>query len=43
LYKAGKKQEAIALGEQAVQKGKADKADTTNFEKRLAEMKSGKT
>jgi len=43
LYKAGKKEEAIALGEQAVQKGKADKADTTNFEKRLAEMKSGKT
>jgi hypothetical protein len=42
LYKAGKKQEAIALGEQAVQKGKADKADTTNFEKRLADMKSGK-
>ena len=43
LYKAGKKEEAIALGEQAVQKGKADKADTTNFEKRLAEMKSGKS
>jgi len=42
LYKAGKKEEAIALGEQAVQKGKADKADTTNFEKRLADMKSGK-
>jgi len=42
LYKAGKKEEAIALGEQAVQKGKADKIDTTNFEKRLADMKSGK-
>jgi len=42
LYKAGKKEEAIALGEQAVQKGKADKADTTNFEKRLADMKAGK-
>jgi len=42
LYKAGKKEEAIALGEQAVQKGKADKVNTTNFEKRLADMKSGK-
>jgi hypothetical protein len=42
LYKAGKKEEAVALGEQAVQKGKADKVDTTNFEKRLADMKAGK-
>ena len=42
LYKAGKKQEAIALGEQAVQRGKADKVDTENFEKRLADMKAGK-
>ena len=42
LYKAGKKEEAIALGEQAVQKGKADKIDTSNFEKRLADMKAGK-
>jgi hypothetical protein len=31
LYKAGKKEEAIALGEQAVQRGKTDKVDTTNF------------
>src|SRR5215213_2027677 len=43
LYKAGKKEEAIALGEQAVQKGKADKVDTTAFEKRLADMKAGKS
>ena len=43
LYKAGKKEEAIALGEQAVQKGKADKVDTTGFEKRLADMKAGKS
>ena len=43
LYKAGKKEEAVALGEQAVQKGKADKVDTTNFEKRLAAMKAGKS
>jgi hypothetical protein len=42
LYKAGKKDEAIALGEQAIQRGKADKVDTTNFEKRLADMKAGK-
>src|SRR6201991_1724390 len=42
LYKAGKKEEAVALGEQAVQRGKADKVDTANFEKRLADMKAGK-
>lgn len=42
LFKAGKKDEAIALGEQAVQRGKTDKVDTTNFEKRLANMKAGK-
>jgi hypothetical protein len=42
LYKAGKKDEAVALGEQAVQRGKSDKVDTTNFEKRLADMKAGK-
>ena len=43
LYKAGKKEEAVALGEQAVQNGKTDKVDTTNFEKRLADMKAGKS
>ena len=42
LYKLGKKDEAIALAEQAIQKGKADKADTAAFEKRLAAMKAGK-
>ncbi|HET9479544.1 MAG TPA: DUF2911 domain-containing protein [Pyrinomonadaceae bacterium] len=42
LYKLGKKEEAIALAEQAIQRGKADKVDTTNFEKRLADMKAGK-
>lgn len=42
LYKAGKKEEAVALGEQAVQRGKTDKVDTSNFEKRLADMKAGK-
>jgi hypothetical protein len=43
LYKAGKKEEAIALGDQAIQRGKTDKVDTTNFEKRLAAMKAGKS
>lgn len=43
LFKAGKKEEAIALGEQAVQRGKADKIDTAAFEKRLATMKAGKS
>ena len=43
LYKAGKKEEAVALGEQAVQRGKTDKVDTTAFEKRLADMKAGKS
>jgi hypothetical protein len=42
LYKAGKKDEAFALAEQAIQRGKADKVDTTNFEKRVADMKAGK-
>lgn len=43
LYKAGKKEEAIATAEQAIQRGKADKVDTTGFEKRLADMKAGKS
>lgn len=43
LFKAGKKEEAIALGEQAIQRGKADKADTAGFEKRLATWKTGKS
>jgi len=42
LYKAGKKDEAFAVADQAIQRGKADKVDTTNFEKRLADMKAGK-
>jgi hypothetical protein len=42
LYKAGKKEEALALADQAIQRGKADKVDTTNFEKRVADMKAGK-
>ena len=42
LYKLGKKEEAFALADQAIQKGKADKVDTSNFEKRVADMKAGK-
>src|SRR6185295_8283989 len=42
LYLAGRKDEAFALADQAIAKGKADKVDTTNFEKRLAAMKAGK-
>jgi len=42
LYKLGKKEEAIAVAEQAVQRGKLDKANTASFEKTLADMKAGK-
>ena len=42
LYKQGKKDEAFAVAEQAIQRGKTDKVDTTAFEKRLADMKAGK-
>jgi len=42
LYKFGKKEEALALADQAIQKGKADKVDTSAFEKRVADMKAGK-
>jgi hypothetical protein len=42
LYLAGRKDEAFAVADQAIAKGKADKVDTTNFEKRVAAMKAGK-
>jgi hypothetical protein len=42
LFKSGKKDEAFALANQAIQLGKADKVDTSFFEKRLADMKAGK-
>jgi hypothetical protein len=41
LWAAGKKQEALAAADVAITKGKADKADTANFEKRVASWKSG--
>ncbi|MFL6334057.1 MAG: DUF2911 domain-containing protein [Pyrinomonadaceae bacterium] len=37
-----KKDEAVAVGERAVTRGKADGEDTTRFEKRLADIKAGK-
>jgi len=43
LNKAGKKEAAVALGEQAVQRGKTDKVDTATFEKQLADWKTGKS
>jgi hypothetical protein len=42
LWAAGKKEEALAVADAAIAKGKADKVDTTNFEKRVANMKAGK-
>jgi hypothetical protein len=42
LYLAGRKEEAYALADKAIAKGKADKADTAAFEKRVANWKAGK-
>ena len=42
LFAAGRKDEALAVAEQAIQRGKADKVDTSRFEKRLAALKAGK-
>jgi hypothetical protein len=42
LYAAGRKEEAFSVADQAIARGKADKVDTTNFEKRVADMKAGK-
>jgi hypothetical protein len=41
LWAAGKKQEALAAADVAIAKGKADKADTAAFEKRVAGWKTG--
>jgi tetratricopeptide (TPR) repeat protein len=41
LHNAGKKDEALAVADQAIAKGKADGVDTTAFEKRVAGWKSG--
>jgi Protein of unknown function (DUF2911) len=42
LWAAGKKEEAMTVADAAIAKGKADKVDTTAFEKRVADMKAGK-
>ena len=42
LFQTGRKDEAFAVAEKAIAQGKADKVDTTRFEKRLADMKAGK-
>ncbi|MGB7923038.1 MAG: DUF2911 domain-containing protein [Pyrinomonadaceae bacterium] len=42
LYAAGRKDEALPLAEQAIQRGKADKADTSRLEKRVADWKAQK-
>ena len=42
LFAAGRNQEAIAAGEKAVEIGKAEKADTSALEKRIADAKAAK-
>jgi hypothetical protein len=42
LFASGRKDEAIALAEQAIQLGKTDKVDTSRLEKRLADWKTAK-
>jgi len=42
LFTAGRKDEALTIAEQAIQRGKADKVDTSRFEKRIADLKAGK-
>ena len=41
LWTAGRKEEALAVADRAIAKGKADKANTATFEKRVAGWKSG--
>lgn len=42
LWAMGKKDEALAVADAAIARGKADKANTAAFEKRVADMKAGK-
>src|ERR1043166_9427997 len=42
LWGAGKKEEALTVADAAIAKGKADKANTAAFEKRVADMRAGK-
>ena len=42
LLAMGRKDEALAAADQAIAQGKADKADTAAFEKRVADIRAGK-
>jgi predicted Zn-dependent protease len=42
LFRAGRKDEASAVADKAIERGKADKVDTAAFEKRVATMKAAK-
>ena len=42
LWATGKKEEALKVADAAIAKGKADKANTTAFEKTVADMRAGK-
>jgi hypothetical protein len=42
LWAAGRKEEALKVADAAIAKGKADNANTSAFEKRVADMKAGK-
>jgi hypothetical protein len=42
LFRAGRKDEASAVADKAIERGKADKADTAAFEKRVATLKAAK-
>ncbi|HKC66023.1 MAG TPA: DUF2911 domain-containing protein [Pyrinomonadaceae bacterium] len=42
LIASGKKDEGFAVADQAIARGKADKVDTSRFEKRIADLKAGK-
>lgn len=42
LLALGRRDEAIATAEKAIEAGKAEKANTANFEKRFADVKAGK-
>jgi tetratricopeptide (TPR) repeat protein len=42
LLALGRRDEAIAAADKAIETGKAEKANTGNFEKRFADVKAGK-
>jgi tetratricopeptide (TPR) repeat protein len=42
LLGSGRRDEALAVADKAIARGKADKADTAAFEKRVADLKAGK-